>query len=67
MNRCLHRVLLGCLTGLLPLAAQAAPDLRVGASFHAFDHLYGFVEQAKAAVACGVTVTSPFRPRGNPS
>ncbi len=41
---------------LLAASAQAAPDLRVGASLHAFDHLNGFSEQAEAAAACGVTV-----------
>ncbi|MBX7256643.1 MAG: hypothetical protein K1Y02_09805 [Candidatus Hydrogenedentes bacterium] len=36
--------------------AQNAPDLRVGASFHAFDHLHAFGHQAEAAAACGVTI-----------
>ncbi len=47
---------MGCLLVLLAVAAQAAPDLRVGASLHAFDHLGGFSQQAEAAAACGVTV-----------
>jgi hypothetical protein len=47
---------MGCLFLLLALTAYAAPDLRVGASLHAFDHLGGFSQQAEAAAACGVTV-----------
>ncbi len=46
----------GFLAALLALSAQAAPDLRVGVSLHAFDHLGGFSQQAEAAAACGVTV-----------
>ena len=46
----------GCVLVLSTGLAQAAPDLRVGASLHAFDHLGGFSQQADAAAACGVTV-----------
>ena len=56
MNRHAHGAMMGCITVLLTLSAHAAPDLRVGASFHAFDHLYAFDRQAEAAAACGVTV-----------
>ena len=56
MDNLVSRALAGCITGLLALAAHAAPDLRVGASFHAFDHLYAFEKQAETAAACGVTV-----------
>ncbi|MFA6241561.1 MAG: hypothetical protein WC655_11555 [Candidatus Hydrogenedentales bacterium] len=49
-----------CLFFLLVLyataGAQAAPDLRVGAAFHAFEHLHSFSHQSEAAAACGVTV-----------
>lgn len=37
-------------------AAQSPPDLRVGAAFHAFEHLYDYGKQAEAAAACGATV-----------
>ena len=37
-------------------AFSAPPELRPGYSFHAFDHLYAFSEQAETAAACGVTV-----------
>lgn len=38
------------------IADSAAPDLRVGTSFHAFDHLDKLGRQAEAAAACGVTI-----------
>ncbi len=38
------------------LPEAAAPDLRVGAAFHAFDHLGNYGRQAEAAAASGVTL-----------
>jgi len=38
------------------LAETSTPEVRACASFHAFEHLGGYSEQAEAAAACGATV-----------